>query len=358
MEDCHLIRSNRLLAPFTIRAKILLQDMWTAGLEWDKELTEPLTRSARAWFDELKELKVRIPKCLMEKGKSVATVTLHTLVEASEAAYGAVVYARYCYEDGSISTNIVAAKTRVAPSKATSTPRLELMRAITGVRLSTRISKVFELKPSQTVFWSDSLNVLWWVRGRSREFKPFVANRVGEIQTYSSPEQWRNVPSKLNPADILSRGMKASDLVECDRWWRGPEFLHQSESLWPTKILNDKHTEYDEMKAPIRLQKGSSTQQTSADTSSESVFITVVNDKVDFPVHPTKYSSWVRLKRVLAWVNRFIANCSKRKEQRLTRELISDELKRAEIQLHRQMNFGKNGRLYPPGNPYRQAASC
>ena len=102
------------LAPFTIRAKILLQEMWTAGLDWDEEMDEPLTSSARDWFNELKDLTaVRIPRCLLVKGKQIDTVSLHTFVDASEVAYGAVVYARYYYEDGSISTNIVAAKTRV-----------------------------------------------------------------------------------------------------------------------------------------------------------------------------------------------------------------------------------------------------
>ena len=347
------------LAQFTIRAKILLQEMWTAGLEWNQDFNEPLTSSARAWFDELKDLKVRIPRCLMEKSRPVDTVTLHTFVDASEAAYGAVVYARYCYKDGAISTNIVAAKTRVAPSKATSIPRLELMGAVTGIRLSTRISKVLELTSSQPVFWSDSLSVLWWVRGRSWEFKPFVANRVGEIQSHSSPEQWRYVPTNLNQADILSRGMKATDLVDCDRWWRGPEFLHQSESLWPTKILNDKHTGYDEMKAHIRLQKGSFTRERTADISSESVFVTVAYDKTDFPRQPSKYSNWPRLKRVLAWVNRFNSNCSKRAEHISTGELLSDELKQAEIQLIKFTQIAEfpeewkalsNGKALPSGS--------
>ena len=56
------------LAPFTIRAKMFLQDMWTAGLEWDDELTEPLASCACAWFSELENLaKVRIPRCPHEK---------------------------------------------------------------------------------------------------------------------------------------------------------------------------------------------------------------------------------------------------------------------------------------------------
>ena len=114
---------------------------------------------------------------------------------------------------------------------ATSIPRLELMAAVVGLRLTTRINEVLELPMSSCCFWSDSLNVLWWIRGRSREFKPFVANRVGEIQTSTSPDQWRYVPTDLNPADILSRGMSAADLVDCHIWWRGPEFLLQKEDV-------------------------------------------------------------------------------------------------------------------------------
>ncbi len=92
-----------------------------------------------------------------------------------EHAYGAVVYARYTYQDGSISSNIVAAKTRVAPSISTSIPRLELDGAIIGIRLAITVSKALEMSMAQSIFWSDSMNVLWWIRGRSREFKPFVA---------------------------------------------------------------------------------------------------------------------------------------------------------------------------------------
>ena len=102
------------------------------------------------------------------------------------------------------------------------------MAAVVGLRLTIRINEVLELPVSNSCFWSDSLNVLWWIHGRSREFKPFVANRIGEIQTSTRPDQWRYVPTDLNPADILSRGMSATDLIDCHTWWRGPEFLLQS----------------------------------------------------------------------------------------------------------------------------------
>ena len=96
-----------LLAPFTIRAKMLLQQMWMAGFDWDEELTEPLTNAARAWFSELPELKqLQIPRCLLLGGKQIDNVSLHTFVDASENAFGAVAYVRYSYQDGTISTNI------------------------------------------------------------------------------------------------------------------------------------------------------------------------------------------------------------------------------------------------------------
>ncbi|MCG8077551.1 MAG: hypothetical protein JAY75_15105, partial [Candidatus Thiodiazotropha taylori] len=191
---------------------LLLQDMWTAGLEWDDELSESLTTSAREWFKELGDLqRLQVPRCLQSKSKLLGTMALHTFVDASENAYGAVVYSSCTYDDGTISSNIVAAKTRVAPTIATSIPRLELMGAIIGVRLTSRITKVLDIQINNCIFWSDSVNVLWWIRGRSREFKPFVANRVGEIQTSTDPEQWRYIPTAQNPADILTRGMKAKD---------------------------------------------------------------------------------------------------------------------------------------------------
>ena len=202
-----------LLAPFTVRAKILLQDMWTAGLDWDEEMSESLTKEAQDWFRELSYLKrLQIPRCLQEKTKTVNAIALHMFVDASENAYEAVVYASYSIEDGSLSSNIVAAKTRVAPTNATSIPRLELMGAVVGVRMAKRISATLDIPMNTSVFWSDSVNVLWWVRGRSRQFKPFDANRVGEIQSISDPAQWRYVQTSINPADFLSRGMKAEEM--------------------------------------------------------------------------------------------------------------------------------------------------
>ena len=100
-----------ILAPYTIRAKMLLQDMWTTGIDWDDELTEPLSISARAWFAELYQLQqIQAPRCLWNEGTIADTMSLHMFVDASENAYGAVVYPRCQNGDSTISTKHCCSK--------------------------------------------------------------------------------------------------------------------------------------------------------------------------------------------------------------------------------------------------------
>ena len=277
---------------------MLLQDMWTAGLEWDEEMDESLVKTAQAWFNELQDLKwLQIPRYLQEKTTPVDDISLHTFVNVSENAYGAVVYASYRYKDDSLSTNIVAAKTRVAPNKATSIPRLELMGAVVVVRLTKRISTALDIPMSTTVFCSNSVNVLWWVRGRSRQFKPFVANRVGEIQSNSDPDKWRYVPTSINPADLLSRGMRAAELKTCDKWWKGPEFLLQPVETWPLNKVINRPTENAELKSTTKpvdtqeIQMAGINHDSQSDEEIRQVFVTTVEMDTPSTVDPHLYSS-------------------------------------------------------------------
>ena len=155
----------------------------------------------KRWFGELGELgAVRVLRGLKED-KELRDVTIHTFSDASEKAYAAASYVRHEYEDGTFSTRLVAAKSRLAPLKAMSIPWLELMGALTGLRLTLKICAALEIPRNKATFWVDSENVGFWVQGPSRNFKPFVSHRVGEIHDESSPDQWRYVPTKLNPAD-------------------------------------------------------------------------------------------------------------------------------------------------------------
>ena len=184
------------LSPFIVRAKVLMQELWIHGLDWDEKLPTELSTKVMSWFEELILLPtIKVQRCLQLK-KQVRLMSLHVFTDASEDAYGAVVYQKSEYQDGSSSVCLVASKSKVAPLQSISIPRLELMGAVLGTRLA------------QT----DSACVLYWIREHSKKLKPFVANRISEIQMKTIPDQWKHVPTKMNPADYVSRGVRLSDL--------------------------------------------------------------------------------------------------------------------------------------------------
>lgn len=161
------------------------------------------------WLNEMSILdSLRLLRCLQFM-QDTELSTIHTFVNASTEAYRTVLYIRHEKYSGEILTRFIAAKARVAPLKAISIPRLELTAAVLGLRLTEEVSKTLKIPICDGNFWSDSMNVLWWVRNHSCNFKPFISNRVGEIQTNSKPEQWRYVPTELNPADYVTHGLKA-----------------------------------------------------------------------------------------------------------------------------------------------------
>ena len=183
------------------------------------------------------------------------------------------------------------------------------------------------------VFWSDSTNVLWWIKGHSRVYKPFVANRISEIQSCTDPSQWRYVPTKLNPADYLTRGLSVPDLIERKSWWEGPYYLHDTEDNWPKNKLPSVSDEakqevkraYFELNSlPDFIDKIGSLFD-AADTTM--VTIDKSNQTWSWRLDPECFSDWFRLTRVYSWVTRFVNNCRVNKEHRL-----SGPLKKLEIQ--------------------------
>ena len=130
-------------------------------------------------FEEHTELsEVQVPHCL-QLNSDVETVTLHTFTDASADAYGAATYVRYKYKGGTVSSSPVASKTGVALLSATSIPRLKLMGPVLGLRLALSIAKVLKIDQNLLAFWSDSMNVLWWIQIPSHSFRPLIANRIG-----------------------------------------------------------------------------------------------------------------------------------------------------------------------------------
>ena len=98
------------------------------------------------------------------------------------------------------------------------------MAAVVGARLMDFIKNALHLGGATVTYWSDSTDVLHWLN-RRRPLKMFVENWVKAVLQLTTADQWRYVRGCDNPADLGTRGVPLSSLIDCSKWWRGPSFI-------------------------------------------------------------------------------------------------------------------------------------
>ncbi|XP_042863635.1 uncharacterized protein LOC122247978 [Penaeus japonicus] len=207
-----------LISPFIMYGKILFQEVWKLKLDWDEELPLELKVKFQKWIHSSQSLNAfhvdrsYFPGMLW--GDLKDNIELHRFGDASEKRYGACVYLRVPVDNGSFKVSLVMSKSRVAPIKALTLPRLELMGALLCSRLVNFVKNSLHLDSRTKVMcWSDSTIALSWIKGNLSKKDIFVANRVEEIKEFASPECWQHCPSEENPADIITRGVLADKLA-------------------------------------------------------------------------------------------------------------------------------------------------
>ena len=114
--------------------------------------------------------------------------------------------------------------------------------------VKTNMLGIMNVLPSTIIFWVDSLNVICWIQGQSRDYKPFIANRVGKIHEYSSPDQWRYVYTKENLAHRGTRGTSGLELASDKLWWHGLQFLCHTEDKCPQRRSSNTSDSSQELK--------------------------------------------------------------------------------------------------------------
>lgn len=187
-----------LISFFLIHGKVIIQGIWASGTGWDDPVSSHFVRLWRQWvdcFDQLNTLK--IPRCYFSASFSCSTsrIEAHVFVDASETAYCCAVYFRVVSKND-IQVALVGAKSRVAPLKTLSIPRLELKAAVIGAQYLQTVLSHHDFSVSHKFLWSDSTTVLAWIQSDHRRFQKFVAVRVGEILTLTEAYDWRWVPTK------------------------------------------------------------------------------------------------------------------------------------------------------------------
>lgn len=228
------------IAPFTLRGKGILQELCRRGTEWDDSLPDNLRSRWEDWKDGLERLKsVAVPRCYHPPELTdIVKVELHHFCDASDLGYGACSYIRYLSNE-KVHCSLVMAKARVAPTKVTSIPRLELSAAVTSARMSSMLKAELQMCINEEFFWTDSQVVLAYINNEARRFHVFVANRVQLIRQTTDPKQWHYIDTAQNPADYASRGLSASEIMSTC-WLSGPKFLWEHDISYapsPSAVL-------------------------------------------------------------------------------------------------------------------------
>ena len=212
------------LGPFLVTAKLVVRDCWLQEVDWDVVPPAPVVERWNKWLEQIPDLSnVKIPRnidtCEVAKERR-----LHCLTDASQQAMCACVYIRSVWPNGSIEVRLLIAKTRVAPVKAQTLPRLELIGCLMGARLNKYVCDELDLNLKDTQFWCDSKTALQWIAKAAATWKCFVSSRVGTIHELSEQSQWRHIPGVENSSDLGSRGFPAKDLYETRFWFEDLSF--------------------------------------------------------------------------------------------------------------------------------------
>lgn len=299
-----------ILSPIFLTAKVLLQRVHKEKKGWDDEVSCEVAKDWESWLKLLRDVdKIYVDRFYFSGVSGFSrgsSVEIHGFCDASGLAYGAVVYLVDVVSRKSV---VVASKSRVAPLKETSIPRLELLGALVLSVLVCRVKEAIQevVSVDKLVCWTDSMIVLYWLKN-GKDLKQFVRNRVFSIREKVACENWRHCPGKENPADILSRGVTSKVEFLEGIWFFGPEWLRKDECFWPKKEVELK----GEFLKLLGVEKK-----------------VLVVRKVEPVVEFERFSKFSRLIRCIGWVRRFCFNC--RSRLKVKGGLVANELKEAEV---------------------------
>ncbi|XP_049548037.1 uncharacterized protein LOC125959266 [Anopheles darlingi] len=284
-----------ILQPVIITAKMIMQDLWREDLAWDDCVSPASVHQWNEFTTQLPLLrKLHIPR--MAAPSAPTTIRIDGFCDASLKAYGCVFYVTFTDNQGNQTTRLLCSKARVAPLKTTTLPRLELQAALLLSELYVRIRDAFDSRVKETYWWSDSQVALSWIRSDNTRWDVYVKHRVAKIQVVTATADWRYVPTKLNPADIISRGISARKLIRPEVmafWLNGPTFLNSGCDAFPEPTTPDE---------AVAAELG-------AVHSQASVYVATVGPECDDLISQYRHHcSFSKTRRHFAWLGRAVNN--------------------------------------------------
>ncbi|UYV74955.1 hypothetical protein LAZ67_12001892 [Cordylochernes scorpioides] len=266
---------------------LMLTKLWAAKLTWDLPIPVGLQESWKALQNVLASLhQVQIPRWI--RLHELSTYEIHGFSDASQRAYAAMVYIKIIHNSSIHDVYLLAAKTREATLKTTTTQRMELCASLVLAQLTRLVCTAMSLNINKVTLRTDSTIVLSWLASEHSRWKPYVYNRVNDIQDII-PCRWMHVKGEDNSADLASRRLSLDQLLDLELWWHGPPWLkttsHPNNDSIP--VINEQCLREQRIMTNLFVKRNISYS-----------FI-------------TRYSSLNKLKRITGWIFRFFYNCRK-----------------------------------------------
>ncbi|XP_065092079.1 uncharacterized protein LOC135712910 [Ochlerotatus camptorhynchus] len=302
-----------LIGPIVVIAKMMMQELWKIQTDWSEPLPNQFNHRWRIYLVHLRNVwQIKVPRRCISVPQPVQ-YHLHGFCDASLEVYGAAVYLRAIDENGDISSHLLGSKSRVAPINRPSLPRLKLCAATLLAELIKAMKSTLRIPIHQTLAFSDSTTTLAWIAGDPARWKIYVSNRVATINTIIPASDWRHVPTKQNPADLLTHGVAPCVLALSKLWWHGPDWEPSTTTEAP--IPNPTRKEEEVINTEVRRQQPIL------------AYLMTYRDVIEDILH--KYSSYTKLLRVTAWIIRFSENCQLERAQRTVGPLSVIEINAA-----------------------------
>ena len=312
------------ICPIVLQAKLLFQKLCSMKLDWDEAVTGEIGDKWERFLNELFNYdSLRVERFILGRvSEKILQMELHGFCDSSEVAYAGVVYAKIVTNNG-IQVKLLSGKSKVAPLKKVSIPRLELLSCLLLAKLMISVKNAVEVEVvvERCIFWSDAEIALHWIKNTKKEWKPWVENRVNEIRDRTSCNDWRQVPGDLNPADLATREGVLEDIMS-ERWLKGPKFLLNEEQCWPVQKeygMNQPNSVLIEVKQPrvegIEI------------AEINTCLITSETQGIQNVINVMKFNSFLRLCRTTVFVLRFINNTKKFAEKKYDAIIKDEEVK-------------------------------
>lgn len=304
-----------LFTPVSLKGKLLLQKLWSRKVDWDDPVEDDNIKTS--WFSLCSDLeklsKYPINRCVgITTNERDVVYRLMCFCDASSTAYSAATYLHQ-EQENQFKVNLMFAKSRLAPIKGMTIPRLELMAVVIGVRCLTFVTEQLQLPIVHKYLWTDSKCVLDWMNS-DKHLPVFIKNRVEEIKSHKDVTI-SYVNTQENSADIATRGSTIEDLYGNQIWWHGPTWLLRDFEAYVKYSLASNEGQNDTSNNECNMISVNKTK-------------TEIGNNPPFQIDIEAYSSFTKLLRVTALVLRFIRKL--RREHSETGTIKHDEIQKAE----------------------------